>query len=231
MEILMNNILFRYVKYGIIIFVLLFSSCFKNKKITQNDITDLDVNEKGTIKIIDHKKNKYLGYISLVEKNKGPPNNLWVAGIFVYEKYIISQLCYAYDPVGISVYKNVKNINYNDLKDSNKLYNTYEHYLMGIYDNYLFLLEIGYSPTIRNFKIVDLKTNETIYEGDYIWDIGINFAKPYIIETYVLKDKNIIDTDIFNGGHTYKYIFDKYLLNIKTKEKINSNKQIEIIGD
>jgi len=74
----MNNILYRYVKYCIIIFVLLFSSCLKNNIKIDNNITDLDVNYKGTIKIIDHKNNKYLGYISLVEKNKGPPNNLWV---------------------------------------------------------------------------------------------------------------------------------------------------------
>ena len=64
----MINILFRNVKYFIIIFVLLFSSCLKNNKKTYNGITDLDVNEKGTIKIIDNKKNKYLGYLHLEEE-------------------------------------------------------------------------------------------------------------------------------------------------------------------
>jgi len=226
----MINILFRYVKYFIIIFVLLFSSCLKNNEKTDNNIKDLDVNEKGTIKIIDSEKNKYLGYLRLGKKNEAPPNNLWIIGTYVYKKYIISQLCYAYDPVGIAVYKNVKNINYNDLKDSKELYKTLEHYLMGIYDDYLFLLGMGNSPTIRDYKIIDLKTNETIYEGEYIWDIGINFTKPYIIETYE-GIVEIIDTGIKNRGCIYKFIFDKYLLNIKTKEKINLNKQIEIIGE
>jgi len=88
----MINILFRYVKYFIIIFVLLFSSCLKNNEKTDNNIKDLDVNEKGTIKIIDSEKNKYLGYLRLGKKNEAPPNNLWIIGTYVYKKYIISQL-------------------------------------------------------------------------------------------------------------------------------------------
>jgi len=202
-------------------------SCVKNNKISQNSVMGLDVNTKGTIKIIDNKNNKYLGYINLIKKGEDPPNNKWIAGIYVYEKYIISQLCYAYDAVGITVYKNVKNINYNDLKDDNKLYNTYEHYLMGIYDDYLFLLEMGNSPTVRNYKIINLKTNKTVYEGEYIWEIGINFVEKYVIEIY--ENTNISKTE--DEMDTYKYIFDKYLLNLKTEEKIDMNKKIEIIGD
>jgi len=89
-------------------------------------------------------------------------------------------------------------------------------------------LVIGKSPTYTILKIINLNNNETIYEGDYIWDIGINFTEPYIIEIYEFN--NILNSKIENGRNIYTFIFDKYLLNIKTNEKINMNISIEITG-
>jgi len=186
----------------------------------KNDI-ELDTNEKGYIKISDSENNRYLGCAKLINEQNDNLNE-----IYVYEKYIAEQMLFEDYNVGVAIYNNNKN--YNKYKNQKEIYKTHEYKFIGIYDNYLFLLVIGKSPTYTILKIINLNVNEIIYEGDYVWDIGIKFTEPYIIEIY--EYNNIIDTKIENGGNIYKFIFDKYLLNIKTKEKINLNKQIEITG-
>lgn len=184
---------------------------------------ELDKNEKGYIKIIDSENNCYLGYTKLINEEK---DNL--IEIYVYEKYVVNQMFFDEYNVGVAIYNNNKKINYDKYEKQKEIYLSHEYKFIGIYDNYLFLLVIGKSPTYTILNIIDLNNNEIIYKGDYIWDIGINFAEPYIIEVY--EYNNIIDSKIENGRNVYKFIFDKYLLNIKTKEKININNQIEIIG-
>ncbi|MCL1928575.1 MAG: hypothetical protein FWG07_07270 [Treponema sp.] len=134
-------------------------------------------------------------------------------------------MCYGYHPVGISVYNRNKDINIIEYKNHVELYITYDHYLLGIYDNFLFLLSMGNSLAYRDFIIIDLNNKEMIYSGQYIWDLGINVKDSYNIETY-----EYFDESIYNDGYNRVFIFDQYSFNLITKEKKNMNRKIEIIG-
>jgi len=196
---------------------------------SHNNIIGLNVEEKGTIKIINSNNNKYLGYIYLGNKDEIPPRELWIINAYVYERYVVNQMCHGNHPTGVSIYNKNRNIDITEYKNQNEIYITYEHYLLGIYDNFLFLLSMGYSPTYRDFKIIDLNNNETIYTGQYIWEIGINFVEPYIIEIYEYYNESIYEN--FYNNIKYNFIFDQYSFNLKTREKNNMNKRIEIIGE
>lgn len=210
----------------LLVLILLTSNCLNIK--SHENISGLEPDEKGTINIIDSANNKYLGYVLSGDKYEGPPKRLWVSSSYVYEKYVVNQMFIEKHPAGVSVYKKNKNINITEYKEQDELYLTYDHYLLGIYDNFLFLLSMGNSPTYRGYIIVDLKTSEIIYEGDFIWDIGINFKKPYIIETYELVDEIDHLLNDYNGSYYHQFYFDQYSFNLKTKEKINLNNRIEI---
>jgi len=196
---------------------------------SQKNIIGINPNEKGTIQIIDYGNNKYLGYIYFGNRDENISGKLWIINAYIYERYVVNQMCYGNHPAGISVYKRNKAINISNYKDQDELYLTYEHYLMGIYDNFLFLLSMGNSPTYRDFKIIDLNNNETIYEGQFLWNIGINFKEPYIVEIFEYYNESIYE--IVNSSVYRKFVFDQYSFNLKTKEKINMNNRIEIIGE
>jgi hypothetical protein len=183
---------------------------------------------KETIKIDDYRNNKYLGYVDFSKKSEDPKNKKWISGLYVYDKYIVAQMFYGFDPVGIMVYKRNNKINYNEYEFQQEVYLTREHHFMGIYGEYLFLLEMGNSPTYRPFKIVNLGNKEIIYEGVYIWDKGVNLVGHYMFEIYEMHKETILER---GKSVIYHFVFDKYLLNIRTGEKTSMNKQIEIIGE
>jgi uncharacterized protein YktB (UPF0637 family) len=206
--------------YTILIFI--FISCINNNKNIQNNIFELDKNKKGTIRIDDSDNNSYLGYISLKDNDKDSSNELWISGVYVYEKYVINQMFYGFHSVGVAIYNRNRNLRYNEYENQKELFKTYEHYVLGIYDNYLFLIIIGNAPTYQEFIIIDLKNDEIIYKGEYIFNIGIKFIEPYIIEIYECNNKTINEKK-YNTIY-YQYMFDQYLFNLKTKEKINLNR-------
>jgi len=220
------NVIF--IKVSIILsLILLITNCLNIN--SHGNIIGLDIEKKGTIKIINSNNNRYLGYIYLGNKDENPPNELWIINAYVYEKYVVNQMCYGYHPAGVSIYNKNRKIDIIEYKNQDEIYITYEYYLMGIYDNFLFLLSMGNSPTYRDFKIVDLNNNETIYTGQYIWEIGINFIEPYNIEIYEYYNESIYEN--VNNNINYKFAFDKYSFNLKTMEKNNLNNRIEIIGE
>jgi len=190
---------------------------------------DLDIERKGTIEIIDSNNNRYLGYIYYENKDENHSRKLWIINSYVYERYVVNQMCYGNHPAGVSIYEKNSKTDIVEYINKNEIYITYEHYLIGIYDNFLFLLSMGNSPTFRDFKIVDLNNNEIIYSGQYIWEIGINFIEPYSIEIYEYYNESIYEN--VNNYIKYKFVFDQYSFNLKTGEKNNLNKRIEIIGE
>lgn len=204
----------------ILIIIFMISNCQRNE-ILQNEISILDKDEKGTLKISHSVNNEYLGYISLGS------DDISSSELYVYKKYIVNQEFIGPFAARISVYKNIDK-NYSEYINYKELYKTLEHTFLGIYDKYLFLLITDKFPTYRSLRILNLDNNEIIYEGVYIIEIGINFIQPYIIEIY--EDQEIINIKVENYRNIYNFKFNKYSFNIRSREKINMNESIEIIG-
>jgi len=189
---------------------------------------ELNFDRQG-IFIEDSDNNQYIGYLNYNDINFDPENRTWISKIIIYEKYVILEMSYAYNVYGYSVYNNQNTTDYNyNLFDP--LFTTHSHYFIGIYDNFIFLLDIGNSPTVRGFIIVDLNSGEKIYEGHYIFEIGLNLIEPYIFELfigdYLTRYSDHDDTPIL-----YIFFFDKYTINLKNGEMTNLDIRIGIIGE
>jgi hypothetical protein len=221
---LFNKIIF-------IFFVILLFGCVSNKLIQTNDVAP----HEGII----HENNKYLGYI----ENK--KNNI-ITRIYVYEKYVIKEVFkfkpdyYDTEVITLKVYNRYKNINYNDYENQQAIFETIEYDFFGVYDNYLFLNEPsknnieeiftnGEYPFFEkalknNYIIIDLNNNETIFRSVYYWIIGIYFAEPYILNILEYSYERFYEE---YDKQFHEVMFDNFLFNLKTREKINMNKQIE----
>jgi len=209
--------------YIIFSILVIFSACISLSK--ESDINSKYIlsNKIDNRYVTNSENNKYLGYYYLdylfYDKEKeDPPRERWIRGIYVYEKYVITEIFYGYHVVEYAVYKKDKNISYYEYDNQNEIYKTNEYYFWGIYDDYLFLLDMGNNPTFRELKIIDLNNKEIIFNGSYIWEKGLKLVEPNIFELYeynneVIEQQNIRSTN-------YRFIFDKYIFNIKTKEKI-----------
>ena len=214
----------NYKSLSLFIYVLIFilwSSC---QHINTDDLIQEPPDDPPFIS--NSSPNRFLGYKKYISDGD-PKDEKWISRIFVYEKYIVYEIAWAYDVAGYVFYKNNPKIHFEKAEDQPELFEIYGYYFLGIYNDYLFLLSQGNSPMYRDFTIVDLKSDEKIYEGIYIFDIGIEIKDKIEICKYY-GEKYLWGRDEY-GFDAYKYVFHLYSFNLKTRKEKNLNKTIEVI--
>jgi hypothetical protein len=191
-----------------------------------NNINDLIQEPPENLPVISNApENRFLGYKSYIS-DSDPEDKKWISRVFVYEKYIVNEIAWAYDIAGYVFYENNRKIPFEEVERLRKLFEMYEHYFLGLYDDYVFLLFQGNSPVYGNFIVINLKSGEKIYEGIYVWGIGVEIKDEieickYFGENYLWGRADEYDVNL------YKYIFHLYSFNLRTGQEVNLNRTIE----